>query len=107
MLRIQVCSDKFPLLDGAWLRSFDYDKWEYWGSAADSGWSAWCVETGWVNAWIATVLMLEARGESMMTCSSKDAFHAIAPRLYEEMFTFRQTTETATGGADEMPGSAE
>lgn len=107
LLRIQIRSEKFPLLDGAWLRSFDYDKWEYWGSAADSGWSAWCVETGWVNAWISTVLMLEERGESLLKCESADAFHAIAPRLYKEMFTPRTTREKAASGAAGMPGSAE
>lgn len=107
LLRIQVRSDKFPKLDGVWLRSFDYSKWEYWGSAADSGWSAWCVETGWVNAWIATILMLEERGESLMKCQSADSFRAIAPRLYEEMFTVRKTREVTAGGAAGMPGSAE
>lgn len=107
LLRIQVRSEKYPALDGAWLRSFDYDKWEYWGSAADSGWSAWCVETGWVNAWISTVLMLEARGESLMKCESASAFKAIAPRLYEEMFTVRATREVEAAGAEGMPGSAE
>lgn len=107
LLRIQVRSDRFPALDGVWLRSFDYQKWEYWGSAADSGWSAWCVETGWVNAWIATVLMLEERGESLMKCESAPSFRAIAPKLYQEMFTVRETRETALSGASGMPGSAE
>ncbi len=107
LLRIQVRSDKFPLLDGAWLRSFDYDKWEYWGSTADIGWSAWCVETGWVNAWIATVLMLEERGESLMKCESAEHFREIAPRMYEEMFTLHETHETEDSGAAGMPGSAE
>ena len=107
LLRIQVRSDKFPMLDGAWLRSFDYDKWEYWGSAADIGWAAWCVETGWVNAWIATVLMLEERGESLMKCESAEHFREIAPRMYEEMFTLHETHETEDSGAAGMPGSAE
>ncbi|MBQ2957980.1 MAG: hypothetical protein IJE08_16165 [Clostridia bacterium] len=87
MLRIQVRSDKYPYLDGAWMRSFDYEKWEYWGSAADVGWSAWSIETGWVNAWIATVLMLEERGESLMQTSSKQNFRAIAQDIYRDMMT--------------------
>lgn len=87
LLRIQVRSEKYPYLDGAWMRSFDYEKWEYWGSAADIGWSAWSVETGWVNAWIATVLMLEERGESLMQTAPKQNFRAIAEEIYREMMT--------------------
>lgn len=89
LMRIQVRSNKYPNLDGAWMRSFDYEKWEYWGSAADIGWSAWSVETGWVNAWIATVLMLEERGESLMQTSSKKDFTAIAEDIYRDMMTPR------------------
>jgi len=87
MIRIQVCSEKYPGMDGAWMRSFDYEKWEYWGSAADIGWSAWSVETGWVNTWIATVLMLEERGESLMQTSAKENFSAIAQEIYRDMMT--------------------
>ncbi len=85
MIRIQVRSEKYPELDGAWMRSFDYTKWEYWGSASDIGWSVWCVESGWVNAWIATTLMLDERGESLMRLNARDDFSAIAEGLYEEM----------------------
>ena len=87
LLRIQVRSKKYPELDGVWMRSFDYSKWEYWGSAADAGWSVWCVETGWMNSWIATTLLLDERGESLMRLDAKDGFSAIAKRLYEEMLT--------------------
>jgi len=57
-VRIQVASRAHPELDGAWFRSFDYDKWDYWGSNADAGWGAWSVEVGWTQAWIPTVLAL-------------------------------------------------
>ncbi len=89
LLRIQVRSEAHPELDGAWMRSFDYEKWEYWGSAADIGWSAWSVETGWVNAWIATVLMLDQRGESLMQTVSKESFRAMAQDVYRDMMTPR------------------
>ena len=52
LCRIQARSEAHPWLDGAWMRSFDYDRWEYWGSSADAGWGAWSVEAGWTNAWI-------------------------------------------------------
>ena len=87
LLRIQIRSERYPGLDGAWMRAFDYEKWEYWGTTADIGWSAWCVETGWVNAWISTTFMLDARGESLMKTSSKESFSAIAEDIYREMMT--------------------
>lgn len=107
LLRIQVCSKDHPELDGAWMRSFDYEKWEYWGSASDIGWSAWSVESGWVNAWIATTLLLEERQESLMKLSAQEDFMKIASDIYEEMMTPRQTKEVANTQSVAMPGSAE
>ena len=57
-IRIQVSSEDHPELDGAWYRAFDYAEWDYWGSNADHGWGAWCVESGWTQGWITTVLAL-------------------------------------------------
>jgi len=74
LCRIQVRSTKHPYLDGAWMRAFDDQLWEYWGSSADLGWGAWCVESGWTNTWIASVLSLRARGETLWDT-------ATAPRL--------------------------
>jgi hypothetical protein len=54
LVRIQQVSeeeDGISELDGAWMRAFDFEKWEVWGSAADIGWGPWCVETGWMNTW--------------------------------------------------------
>jgi hypothetical protein len=58
MVRIQVNSKTHPELHGAWYRAFDYDRWEYWGSNADLGWGVWTTETGWTQAWITTMLMM-------------------------------------------------
>ncbi len=74
LCRIQVRSTAQPYLDGAWMRSFDYREWEYWGSSADLGWGAWSVESGWTNAWIAAVLSMRAQN-----CSLFD--RSLAPRL--------------------------
>ena len=52
-------------LDGAWMRSFDFDIWDYWGSSADAGWGAWCVESGWTNSWIAVVLAMRSVGATL------------------------------------------
>ena len=48
--RIQIQGTGRPFLDGAWMRSFDYKRWEYFGAAGDWGWGPYCVETGWNTA---------------------------------------------------------
>lgn len=52
LIRIQVRSDRYPHLDGAWYRAFDYNRWDYWASNADHGWGAWSTLTGWIQSWI-------------------------------------------------------
>jgi hypothetical protein len=37
-------------IDGAWARSWDLDKKEYFGIPNDVGWGPWCVESGWTVA---------------------------------------------------------
>lgn len=60
MIRIQVKSDRFKSLDGAWFRAFNYGEWDYWASNADAGWGAWCTLTGWIQSWIVgTQVLLE------------------------------------------------
>lgn len=58
LVRIQIRSEAHPELDGGWFRSFDYQKWDYWGSNADVGWGAWSIECGWTQGWITSVLAL-------------------------------------------------
>ena len=65
LARIQQRSSARPELDGAWMRAFDYEKWEVWASASDIGWGPWCVETGWMNSWIITSLSLHAQNRSV------------------------------------------
>ena len=60
LVRIQARSDRHPDLDGAWMRAFDYDRWDYYASNADQGWGAWSTLTGWIQSWItATQAMME------------------------------------------------
>lgn len=47
--RIQI-DEGDELLDGTWMRAFDVQAWEYYGSNADIGWGPYCVETGWSHA---------------------------------------------------------
>ncbi len=58
LVRTQLRSQAHPEIDGAWLRAFDYKKWEYWGSSADNGWGAWGVESGWTNAPVTMIFAL-------------------------------------------------
>lgn len=60
LVRVQVKSDRHPDINGAWMRAFDYDRWDYWASNADSGWGAWSTLTGWIQTWItATEALVE------------------------------------------------
>jgi hypothetical protein len=62
LIRIQISSDKFKDLDGAWFRAFNYKNWDYWANNADNGWGAWCTLTGWIQSWIiSTQIFLEMK----------------------------------------------
>ncbi|MBN2851822.1 MAG: hypothetical protein JXQ23_03710 [Clostridia bacterium] len=65
LVRIQTRSSSHQELDGVWMRSFDPTMWEYWGSGADAGWAALCVESGWTNSWIPIVLSLKEQNRSL------------------------------------------
>jgi len=83
--RIQVSSQDHPYLEGCWMRSFDFKKWEYWGSSADTGWGALCVESGWTNAVICAVMNMRRQKKSLFDLSARDSFKAIAPDIVREM----------------------
>ncbi len=87
LCRIQLFSRKDPLLCGPWLRSFDVERWEYFGSSADVGWGAWCAETGWTNTWIPAVFYLRSLNRPLMTDEAKEHFSKIAPPLLQTMLT--------------------
>lgn len=52
LVRIQANSENQPDIDGAWMRAFDFSRWDYFASNADQGWGAWCTLTGWIQSWI-------------------------------------------------------
>lgn len=83
--RIQARSRRFPELDGAWMRSFDDELWEYWGSSADLSWGVWCAETGWTNSWIASVLAMRILGQTLFSDALAPQFRALIPQLKMEM----------------------
>ena len=70
LCRIQIRSDKYPYLKGAWFRAFDFNRWDYWAASGDVGWGAWCVESGWAGAWTTAVLGLRLKGISVWDLTS-------------------------------------
>jgi hypothetical protein len=86
LCRIQVRSEAHPYLDGAWMRGFDYERWEHWGSSADAGWGAWSIESGWTNTWIAAVLAMRRSGRSLFDLTSTERMKERFPALLDEMF---------------------
>ncbi len=86
LCRIQVRSEAHPYLDGAWMRAFDYELWEYYASSSDLGWAAWSIESGWTNAWINAVLAMRQLKESLFDLATADRLKKRFPPLLEEMF---------------------
>lgn len=85
LCRVQVRSSEHRYLDGCWMRGFDYQLWEYYGSSADHGWGAWSVESGWTNAWIASILAMRHTGATLFDLTLSDQLKAITPGLVGEM----------------------
>ncbi|MFA6815311.1 MAG: hypothetical protein WCS73_03360, partial [Lentisphaeria bacterium] len=65
-----------PYLDGCWLRGFDDELWEFFGSSADTGWGAWCVESGWTNNWIAGTMGLMQLNRGLLCRASGPKYKA-------------------------------
>ncbi|WP_144062624.1 hypothetical protein [Sphingobacterium paucimobilis] len=73
-VRSQVKSEAHPDLDGAWFRAFDFGRWDYWASNADSGWGPWGTQTGWTQSWIVNSLIAQVNKQNFweMTSSFKE-----------------------------------
>lgn len=85
--RIQAKSTEQTYIDGAWLRGFDYNLWEFFGSASDSGWGPWCVETGWTNSWIATTLALRKLNRPLLCKKHSSVYEKLVNEVAPIMFT--------------------
>lgn len=64
LVKVQVSSKDHPDLHGSWFRAFDYGKWEYWASNADSGWGPWGTQTGWTQSWILNGLIFNQKSQN-------------------------------------------
>ena len=56
LLDTQISSND-PRLDGAWMRAFDMDGYEYYGCDKDFAWGPYCILTGWVTGAIPLVFL--------------------------------------------------
>jgi hypothetical protein len=75
LTRIQVKSERFADLDGAWFRAFDYNRWEYWASNADVGWGAWGTLSGWTQSWIVATQVLVLTDQSYWDLTGDSKIH--------------------------------
>lgn len=98
LCRVQVRSQVRPELDGAWFRAFDFNRWEYWASSGDLGWGAWCVETGWSQAWIVAVLGLRQMKTSLWDLTADSRIKTHFARLHAMVFP-------GGDGVEDGPGS--
>ncbi|WP_228691607.1 hypothetical protein [Lunatimonas sp.] len=89
LTRIQVKSDRFPDLDGAWFRAFDYERWEFWASNADVGWGAWGTLTGWTQSWIVATQVLVLQKQSYWELTSDSQVKQPFDEVYKRMFNTR------------------
>jgi hypothetical protein len=85
LCRIQVRSERHPGLDGAWFRAFEFRQWDYWGSSADLGWGVWSIESGWTQAWIASVLALRRLRTSLWGLTAETTIRRHLKPLVEIM----------------------
>ncbi len=85
LVRIQARSRRSGL-DGAWFRAFDFQRWEHWGSNADEDWGAWCIETGWTQAWITLVLSMRKLKTSLWKLGENSCVSNYFQKEKDEMF---------------------
>ena len=86
LVRAQVQSAAHPELSGAWFRAFDFQSWDYWASNSDSGWGAWCTETGWSQSWITSTFALRRLSRSLWDVISTAPAYPGFPQLAKSMF---------------------
>ena len=102
-IRVQTRSETHPELDGTWFRSFDFDKWEYWGSDGDAGWGVWTNEIGWTHSWITATLALRQMKTSLWDVSKDSKIAAGFDKVRRQMLPgdvlpLRVSLQAGSGG---------
>lgn len=78
LTRIQLKSERWKDLDGAWFRAYDYKRQDYWASNADAGWGAWGTLTGWIQSWIVYTQILAETKTSFWEQTAGSAIGTVA-----------------------------
>jgi len=86
LTRIQVKSDQYKDVDGAWFRAFDFGRWDYWASNADAGWGAWATLTGWTQSWIVATQVLVDQDKSYWDVTKNTSLTNQMPETITAMF---------------------
>ncbi len=84
-IRIQLRSEDHKDIDGGWFRAFDYSNWEYWGANGDTGWGAWCSETGWLQSHVVATLAVRHLKTSLWDMTSTSKVASYFPKYHHEM----------------------
>ena len=87
LIRIQVESDHFKSIDGAWFRSFNYADWNWWASNADAGWGAWSTLTGWIQSWIVGTIARIETGTSLWELAAQKDVKELGNEVIRQMIT--------------------
>ncbi len=87
LCRIQVYSPSRSQLHGGWFRAFDFGRYEHWGCNADQGWGAWCIESGWTQGWITTILALREMNTSVWDLTRESKVAVNYEQLKKKMFS--------------------
>ena len=86
LVRIQVTSETSEL-DGSWVRAFDYERWDYWGSDSDAGWGTLGDQAGWTHAEITSGLALRELDTTLWDLSADfdcdDLFTQVLTHMFE------------------------
>ncbi|MBO4305225.1 MAG: hypothetical protein J6A21_11615 [Lentisphaeria bacterium] len=105
LLRTQIVSREHEELSGGWMRAFDPEKWEYYGSSADASWGAWCMESGWLNAPCAMIFTLRKAGKGLFDLLGPDrAWKGFVPEILRETERERALPQE-TGTFEAVPGN--
>ena len=105
-IQARAHSARQPYLDGCWLRGFDYELWDYYGSSADNGWGAWCVESGWTNTWIGAAFGLRLLDRPLLCRKSASVYEKLFHEALAEMSELREyRAEYAAAPKTVAPGA--
>lgn len=94
---IQARSTAFPDVSGAWLRAFDLRFETFWGSASDSGWGPWSVESGWSATWASVGLTMAALNTTLWDWQAA-AGSGMTPALLAEVCPLLFTPQQCASG---------